>query len=167
MSEKRSSKCGNCPSPATVHLTQIVGGEVKKMHLCEQCAQAKDVSETGAFNIVGKVKPSVKKTGQPRSFTASLACPKCGFTQESFKEAGRLGCPTCYEVFELELEPVLRKLHRGTKHKGKAPIGFAAPVVQEEIEALKRELQEHVEREDYEKAAVVRDRICELEGQIS
>ena len=94
-----------------------------------------------------------------------MSCPKCGFNQESFKEFGRLGCPTCYDVFASDLEAVFRKAHRGVEHRGKRPVKHAKSVSQEEIEALKRELEERVASEDYEQAAVLRDRICELEGR--
>ena len=38
-------KCDLCSKPATVHLTQIVNNKVHKVDLCEECAQAKGVTD--------------------------------------------------------------------------------------------------------------------------
>ena len=160
MSEKRPSECSHCAKPSTVHLTQIVGGEVKKLDLCADCPMAKAVEDAGSMDIVEKSNvPLLRPIGKGQ------ACPKCGFTQESFKELGRLGCPSCYDAFATGLEPVFQKLHKGTTHKGKSPNKTIEPALREEIEALKRELQERVDSEDYEQAAILRDRIWELEGR--
>jgi len=60
----------------------------------------------------------------------------------------------------------LKKAHRGTSHKGKRPAKFEPAFSLEEITALKNELKERVAREEYEKAAELRDRILELEARI-
>jgi hypothetical protein len=35
--------------PATVHLTEIIGGEVQKLDFCEPCAKAKGVTHPASF----------------------------------------------------------------------------------------------------------------------
>ena len=32
-------KCQSCSNPATVHLTDIVAGQKKELHLCQACAE--------------------------------------------------------------------------------------------------------------------------------
>lgn len=168
MSDQRPSKCSHCANPATIHLTQIVDGEVKKQDLCQQCPNAAKINEAGAIDIVGVSKFKNKPIAHGmRAIGKGLACPKCGFTKQSFEEYGRLGCSICYDVFATELEPVFRKAHPGLEHKGKRPAKHARTVSPEEIEALKRKLQERVESEDYEQAALLRDQIWELEGRVS
>lgn len=128
----------------------------------------KEVTSVGAVNIVCEANPSIElSTNGIKSMEKGPSCRECGFTQDAFKESGRLGCPSCYDVFSSTLETVLRKAHRGVRHKGKRPLKSEAHVSLEEIEALKTELEEHVAKEEYEKAAELRDRIWELEARVS
>ena len=60
-------KCDKCDKIATVHITDIVGGEKKEVHLCEECANT--ISETiemnfGAYNMCRRLGDSVEKCGQ-------------------------------------------------------------------------------------------------------
>ncbi len=136
--------------------------------MCQGCPHAAKASEASSIDIVGGFKvPSKPIVHGIRAIGKGITCPKCGFTLESFKEFGRLGCPICYDVFAFELEPVFRKAHPGVLHKGKRPGSCTETVSKEEIESLKRELQERVEKEDFEEAALLRDRIWELEGRVS
>ena len=41
--------CGK--KPATVHLTEIINGKVKEVHLCEECARKKSEQLQVQFNI--------------------------------------------------------------------------------------------------------------------
>ncbi len=67
-------------------------------------------------------------------------------------------------VFSQQLEPVLRRIHGGTVHAGKIPARQAGPLkVRRELEGLRQELKEAIGKEDYERAAVLRDRIRLLE----
>ena len=50
-----------------------------------------------------------------------VKCPRCGFTQADFKKSGRLGCPECYKTFAEGLAGLLKTMHKGTRHMGKAP----------------------------------------------
>lgn len=159
MSEKRPKKCSDCKSPASVHLTQVIDGELVKVSLCSNCAQAKSVEEAVAWDLIG-VENGGKTPKSPR--LSDRACTGCGLTPADFKETGRLGCAKCYEVFEAKLEPVIRRLHKGVSHIGKVPGGQDREASPEEIAALKRRLDEHVSREEYEMAAVVRDQIKSL-----
>jgi len=44
-------KCDLCSKPATVHLTQILDNKVHKVDLCEECAQAKGVTDPSGFSL--------------------------------------------------------------------------------------------------------------------
>ena len=78
---------------------------------------------------------------------------------------GRLGCPSCYTVFQTALEPLLEKIHGGTRHVGKAPDESSAVDRSRErrLVALRRELQAVVREERYEEAAGLRDRLARFE----
>ncbi len=168
MSDKLPIGCAECAKAKTVHLTQIVGGDINKLHLCSDCPLTKEVTSIGAVNIVCEADPAIELSSNSiKSIEKGPSCPECGFTQDAFKESGRLGCPSCYDVFSSTLESVLKKAHRGVSHKGKRPTKFEEPVSEAEIAALKTELEEHVAREEYEKAAELRDKIWELEARVS
>jgi protein arginine kinase activator len=57
---------------------------------------------------------------------ADLKCPRCGFSQADFKKSGRLGCPECYKTFAEGLGGLLKTMHKGTRHTGKAPEALRA-----------------------------------------
>ena len=58
---------------------------------------------------------------------------------------------------------MLLKVHRGENHKGSVP--HSSPEKKVSTDALKEELKAAIEREDFEKAAVLRDKIREEEGK--
>ena len=111
-----------------------------------------------------------------------LRCPSCGWGTEQLKKTGRLGCPECYKVFGCLLEASLKKMHRGTLHAGKYPANLDRTLAQEvenaremsilvreknrELYRLQSELESAVKQEEYEKAALLRDRISSLLPQM-
>ncbi|MGO0121764.1 UvrB/UvrC motif-containing protein [Desulfothermobacter acidiphilus] len=159
--------CDRCHKrPATIHYTEIVDNQKKELHLCEECAREMGVSPfmgapspfhsllSGLFFPVGEEKP-------PRR---ELRCPRCGLTEQEFTAGGLLGCPQCYQALRPTVKQVLGRVHGVTRHTGKVPrkrsAGTAATA---EIERLRRELDEAVRKEEYERAAELRDKIKELE----
>jgi len=94
---------------------------------------------------------------------AGLRCPACGFTQAEFKKTGRLGCADCYRTFAEGLEGLLKSMHKGTRHVGKAPQAqHFSPDLEGQLKALQRSLEKAVADEDFEQAAVLRDQIKRL-----
>jgi protein arginine kinase activator len=95
-----------------------------------------------------------------------VKCPNCGITYMEFKTGGRLGCATDYVVFKRALAPLLQRLHQAEQHVGKIPSHAGESVAKNgELLQLKRELDRAVHREDYERAARIRDRIHEITGR--
>jgi len=77
---------------------------------------------------------------------------------------GRLGCPDCYVAFTTQLRPLLRKAHGASAHCGRVPKEL--PSVREErreLRQLRADLDRAIRREEFEKAAALRDRIQKLE----
>src|SRR5437879_2200140 len=115
--------CNICKEKeATVHLTQIAGDKVQKVDLCEDCAKQKGVNDPTGFSLadlllgIGASQEFEQATGG-----SDVKCPKCGFSQADFKKSGRLGCAECYITFSDGLEGLLKTMHKGTRHVGKAP----------------------------------------------
>ena len=97
---------------------------------------------------------------------ANLTCPKCGITFREFRTQGQLGCPHDYQVFAEFMAPLVERAHGGaTQHVGKVPARLGPTASQQsELLRLQRELNDAVEREDYETAAGLRDQIKVLHG---
>lgn len=146
---------------ARVHLTQIVGDKMHKVDLCDECAAEKGVNDPTGFALTDLLVGlgSSQQIEQPGA-SRQLRCPRCGFTQADFKKAGRLGCGDCYTTFAETLEPLLKSMHRGTRHVGKVPHGLQkARDLTDKLKALQKRLEKAIAEEDFEQAALLRDEI--------
>lgn len=169
-------QCQECQKPATLHFTKIVNGEKMEMHLCEQCAKNKgDIFPgqnsfsihhllSGLLNFDQPVQSA--GTSQLPSFE-NLQCHKCGMTYQQFAKIGRFGCANCYETFQHKLDPLLKRVHSGnTFHSGKIPKrGGSGIYVKKKLADLKKEMQEYIQKEEFEQAAQIRDEIRSLENR--
>ena len=150
---------------ATIHLTEITGGQRTEMHICEQCAAEQGIAVKSHIPINELLSGllAVQPTDDELAGFSEkeLACPNCGFTLDQFRKAGVLGCPQDYEVFEKSLRPLIEKAHNGkTTHCGKLPSKTSTDAKKQiELLNLRRRLDSAVRSEDYELAAELRDKI--------
>ena len=101
------------------------------------------------------------------------ALPKCGASFEEITESGKIGCMECYRVFHDRLLPTIHRIHGTAKHKGKIPgtaalrivepAGKIAVVETSPLDKKRAELKAAIEKQDFERAAVLRDEIREME----
>ena len=177
--------CQNChKNEATVHIQQIVDGHVKSFHLCESCAAEKgaddpDLPELNLaevlFDLAGKAAEAAGVQETKEEESESVSCPVCGWGFEQLRKTGYMGCPDCYKTFGPLIGGMLQNMHRGEQHAGKIPLSSGAKagnsrkamLLQREIEQCRKELDEKVQREEYEEAAVLRDRIQALERKLA
>lgn len=159
-------KCQCCANAATVHMTDIVDGHKKELHLCKSCAEQQQLLQEQELNLPAILQALIgQHVGQLTDELARLTCPACGIKYMEFRAEGRLGCPHDYEVFRAGLEPLLQRIHRAGRHTGKSPRhGGQHAAVQAEIIELRRRLQEAVAREAYEEAARLRDQLQHKEA---
>ena len=62
--------------------------------------------------------------------------------------------------------PSIERIHGKTRHTGKKPTAAGEPAPQESrLSALKRQLAESVEKQEYERCAQLRDEIATLEAE--
>ena len=158
---------------ATVHLTEISNNVKREMHLCEACARELQGGPFGwlpQFSLhnflAGLFEPDVAHEAlRPR--VGGRRCGRCGLSEEEMARGGLLGCASCYDAFQPRLEPLLRRIHGTSRHAGKVPArsGGRAKVLRE-LQGLKKQLEEAVAREEFERAAVLRDHIRELERKL-
>lgn len=161
-------------------LTQIVNGQMSELALCEECAKARGLFDPQSLTFAEKFFPEEFKkqvdrivreltTADAEKQPAAVedcdvitACPVCHFTLEDYRHTNRLGCPDCYTFLANEL---------GTEQDAEVSADNATPAQQnaaqqpathtrgKSVKALEAELQRAVEREDYERAAELRDEI--------
>ena len=165
--------CDECrKQPATVMVTRIINGKKTESYLCQDCARQQNdlsiFSEGGLTlnNILaGLIAPKFAFTNAVSS-TASIRCENCGLSFSDFRRLGQLGCSECYKQFETQLEPIIRRIHGASQHTGKRPTVSRVTALRGELEQSRRALREAIEKEEYERAAVLRDRIKALEEQL-
>jgi protein arginine kinase activator len=156
--------CSICnEKTATVHLTQIVGDKMQKLDLCEDCAKAKGINDPTSFGLADLdlvLGLGASQEIEQAAGGVELKCPRCGFTQADFKKSGRLGCPECYHTFAEGLGGLLKTMHKGTRHTGKAPEALRqSRDLSDRLKTLQAKLAKAVKDEDFEQAAILRDEI--------
>jgi protein arginine kinase activator len=183
--------CDNCgKNEVEVLLKQVINNEVRYINLCRACAEELGFlpsvipSITISFSI-SEDAPKQRKLRkiQPKKREACdlLFCPSCGMKFVSFRENGLLGCPACYEAFRFPLGAFLQKTQGAESHWvgtsdmfkdiGLLPKEIAGEAgaagkgeFDENIARIRFEMNEAIAREDYERAAQLRDMLVPLVG---
>lgn len=155
--------CSECKiNQATVHITKIVNGVKKEIHLCGECA--KKLESLGGFKFVNEsdfLIPMFNLSGEEVKSRGKI-CSECGTSLSDFNKSGYLGCAKCYSEFADYLHPVIKRVQRGSKHVGKIPSGNAELSVAREYDRLSAELNRAIEEERYEDAAAIRDKLRKI-----
>lgn len=171
-------RCGE--RPAVVHITEVINNKKREMHLCQVCAQ--EVKPQGftfspqgfAFspqlnlhNFLSGLLDFNVEAEMPGDAGLVDRCEHCGLLEEKFIKSGLLGCSHCYESFGNRLRPLLRRIHGTDRHAGKVPKRTGGKArLDMEIRELKSKLREAVAREEFERAAELRDKIRNLEKRL-
>ena len=158
--------CEKCrKNEAVIHVVKIVNGKKSEAMLCEKCAR--ELSSMPLRNSINSENKSMIES-KFRDFFNSLEksnkfdviCKKCGTTYGEFKKTGKLGCGECYDSFADSLVSKIKEVQGYDKHIGKVPAGEKSRLItNKKVSELKEELQKAIVREEYEKAAVIRDEI--------
>ncbi|MBR3894708.1 MAG: UvrB/UvrC motif-containing protein [Clostridia bacterium] len=172
--------CEKCKKrTATVFYNENINGKTRAYSLCGECAAK--LREKGNLQDITSMIGSFADPfsalhddlfggffGIPamKSVPAAKKCRDCGCTYADIAETGKVGCPTCYEIFGDELSRMIQSVHGTTSHTGSVPARHRAKQARaEELRRLKKELQEAVQKEDYERAATLRDEVRRLESE--
>ena len=155
-------KCGK--NHATTHIKTVVNGIVREYNLCEVCAANYGYAGN---TLTGMLASMFGDIGKSLPAEQRKVCPVCGASFADIAKKGKVGCSECYTTFYEELLPYLKRVHGSTKHAGKVP--NSAPLMvkpqTETIDDLRSQLGQLIAEENYEQAAVVRDKIKELEAK--
>jgi len=169
----QQSYCANCHKEiAEVRITKIEKGEVTDIYLCQKCAgeysQFQKTPEI-AFSLTEIFENILKgEKVKDNKIEQNVTCKECGWSYEIFKKKGLLGCPGCYASFSDLLIPLLRRIHGSTQHIGKKSTKFDLQLENvSKIERLKKELENCIQKEDFERAASIRDKIKSIEKNLN
>ena len=164
--------CQRCKQKeATTHMTKIINGYTQEMHLCEDCAavspefkELKTGMDFGISDFLGGIFGGTKqKSLGGTEQSQSGMCPTCGMAFAEFLNNGKMGCGQCYEVFKSRMMRPLKQIHGTYEHVGKVPARIGGGLkISKQIAALETELNEAVQKQDFEHAAELRDQIKEL-----
>ena len=165
--------CDKCQkNPATVHIVNILNGNKKEMNLCHSCAhENQELAFPGASispfsfqNLLSGFVDHMGKVADQHSIP-EICCSNCGITAEEFKRTGLVGCEQCYKTFRSIVNPIIQRVQGKTEHKGKFPKKVGIELInKKKIVKLKEELQKAILEEEYEKAAILRDEIKNLQN---
>jgi protein arginine kinase activator len=168
--------CQDCKkNESTVHLTQIVNNKKIVLNLCKACAEKRgfhspfeNVPFPLAEFVTGMMDTGKSGAGNKKlKALQSKKCPSCGLTFEALGKTGRFGCGKCYTAFGSDMKDLLRKIHGSNEHRGKVPAAVSdAMKPLREDRRLREELRRAIENEDFEAAAVLRDKIRDISDKI-
>ena len=160
-------KCDICRSEtATVHLQETTNGMKRTAHMCTNCASSMKTGASLAFSLSNMFADMMgMDTGffPDPSGAEPSSCGTCGMTGAELHNIGLVGCEDCYDAFadiildgdppeKLEDDKAFSTIKLKKSKKPKA----------DPVEALEKKLGEAVNREDYEQAAELRDKIAAM-----
>lgn len=97
----------------------------------------------------------------PPKVEKDIVCDSCGTKLSDFQQSGALGCVGCYNSFEANITNMLHQVHGAIQHKGKNYRDKA--LKEKDLNTLKSELSSAIQNEEFELAAVIRDKINKQE----
>lgn len=155
--------CTECKkNNATVFFKQSINGSTTELCLCQECAEKHGfLTGTSLFNELFKM-PNISGAGAKISHKV---CSLCGSDENNFIKDGKVSCPVCYETFADELYSPIKRIHGNVSHIGRAPMKLKRQNDKKhKLDELKKQLNDAVQKEEYENAAIIRDKIRELEN---
>ena len=168
--------CERCHAhPATVHMVQVVNGHRKEEHLCSECAEKEHVfQKEQSFFGHGFFDSPLDHFFGGSMLGHLLEDPFGTRTLEDqgggqFIEVSPEKLPENEDGYKRFKESIRPSFQKG---KDEIPVKEAreeekadAPAESEELQALRKELKSCVDREDFERACEVRDKIKAMEGK--
>lgn len=166
--------CERCHAhPATVHMVQVVNGHRKEEHLCSECAEKEHVfQKEQSFFGNGFFDSPLDHFFGGSMLGHLLEDPFGTRTLEDqgggqFIEVSPEKLPENEDSYSRFKESIRPSFQKGKNeipvHEPKAKEKADAPAESEELQALRKELKSCVDREDFERACEVRDKIKAME----
>lgn len=147
--------CDDCKEkPATIFFKDVLPDKTVELHLCETCAHKRGLLTTQKMSPIEILQELLK---QRTAKDAKIICPVCYLSLAEFKRVGRFGCSHCVKTFKPYIQNLIKQIHQSEKHVGRSPTrgekrGF-------EVFKLREQLKRALEKEAYEEAAEIRDKL--------
>ena len=178
--------CENCKeNEATIRYTQIINGDKKEMHLCEECSHKLGIDNI-SFNMPidfssffgGLLDEEYNSPEFMPLFqkVKELKCDNCNMTYDEFTHEGKFGCEECYNTFSSKIESLLKRLHGSSNYVGRKALKGNSNVISKneekqekkteketKLEKLQSDLKKAIQEERYEDAAKIRDEIKKID----
>ena len=171
--------CDECGMrPASIRLGMVINGQKQEKRLCPECMAKmhKTLPGLNLGNLAGVLsgmmngKKIVRKGHEQPPEDENymqLSCISCGTSYEEFQKSGMVGCSNCYKAFHEPIEALLTRVSGHQQHVGRVPGGKGSALSNKlEVDRLKQRLVRAIAEEEYEEAALLRDRIRALTAQI-
>ena len=160
--------CQNCKkNQADFHYKTSFLGQEAELHLCRECAVKlgyEGMMSGQTSDYVGVLLSNFFQ-GRTGGQEPGVRCPLCGAMKGDIAREGKVGCAQCYDTFSELLNPSIQRIHRGAHHTGKIPERAGGGLrAKRDIEKLREEMENEVAMQNYEAAAVLRDRIKAIEA---
>jgi protein arginine kinase activator len=150
--------CDDCKKkPATIFFKEVLPDKVVELHLCDSCAHKRGLMMAKKKSPLEILQQVLKEKNVKDE---KVICPSCYLSLAEFKRAGRFGCSTCIKTFRPYIKNLIKQIHNSDTHVGKhAKHGEKRGY---EVFKLREELKKALEKEAYEEAADIRDRLKEF-----
>jgi protein arginine kinase activator len=165
--EEKPFECTGCKRKATITYKKIKCGEINSSKMCSMCPilQANIGIPIGDNSLTSN------------TFDLEKKCHNCSTNLHEVSTEGKLGCPQCYQTFE---DFLLSKLSESDTiplksdsdifrkktipiHLGNSPEILKGDETRKKLESLQSALEESLASENFERAALLRDQIKNLE----
>ena len=173
------NKCGK--NNAEFYYKQTVNGQTQEYALCSHCVE--ELRKNGELNIklpflfedygTGFINDGMYGindligfpfASKKKHIAEKKKCTLCASTFDELVKQGKVGCAKCYEVFAEELEKSIENIHGKARYTGKRNKKYSTDTEtkEDEVSVLEKELAEAITNQEFEKAAVIRDKIRDL-----
>ncbi len=159
--------------PVAISYTQVINQKKTQLSICAKCAEEKGITNplAGLPEMFGKIvanilgEETMQEIEERSTRQGGRRCPGCDTTLNEFEKTGLLGCHQCYQTFEKELAILLRRIHGSSKHIGSRPRPRRIISGERDLGKLRKELDEAIGQEKFERAAELRDLIRDAERE--
>ena len=143
----------------------------KKVGICKDCAHRYGIdSQQKSPEFKSKIEKlflDVEKKLRLTDEDSKKICPLCSTSLFEIKNNSVLGCPNCYSFFKDEIKLLIQKNANDAAYSGTAPENSKN---QEDFllnrMQIEQKLNESIQKEEYEKAAVYRDYLNDLDKNL-
>ena len=177
-------RCGK--NHVVIFIEQNINGNLIRRALCRECAEKEGICgnfDYTGLGVGGQFFPLA--ASQLERVESDEKCPVCRTARRMLEKGEKPGCPQCYDTFRQQIKNIVRSVHGNVVYKGKLPRGARFVTQREGVqeagndsgsesrvitgdkqadaEMIKRALLEAVKKEDYERAAILRDQLRLME----